>query len=766
MKDLKLYLTGDSSSPELYKPIIFRIADAQDEQVLRELFENGQISFVQDEIYGQLQELIKSKNPSVKIKPNEYPALIATFLAGRDMGDYGVWVYYPWSKRLVHLLDEEDFIEVRTNRNQYKITRQEQHELRKKKIGIIGLSVGQSIALTMAMERIFGELRLADFDTAELSNLNRIRTGVQNLGLNKTIIVAREIAEIDPFLKVSIFSDGLTETNMDQFFTGNGKLDLLVEVCDGLDIKILSRYKARELQIPVIMDTNDKGMLDVERFDLEPNRDILHGLANGLDPQNIKDLSNEDKIPYILKMIGAETISTRLKASMLEVEQSINTWPQLASSVTLGGALTTDVSRRLLLNQFQASGRYYVDMEQLVKDEDTEVTNTIPDNYIGPPELTTEEMLGILDSFAPTGQSVDLPEDIINQIVQAGIMAPSGGNTQPWKFVYNKQGIFIFHDEHYSYSLLDFAHLGSYVSIGAVIENIRIKASALGFGINYTYFPVGDNRKLVAHVAFNRSAELFYAQLEPGLNLRVTNRDLTTREVLSQDYYDKLISSIKSIDGAALQIIDDETLMSKLGRILGRAEVLRILHPRGHYDTFNQELRWTPEEITGKRDGMDVNSLGASNSELAGFRVAADRSAISFLRQQKGGNAFSKMINKAVAHSSALGIITMPGFSETAFLEGGQAVERIWTEANIAGVSFQPISPIVFMMAMLNHDPEQMPEDYRFKVAELQNDFYQLLPELASRQLIFIFRLSKGGKPKVRSLRRPTHSLFINADKV
>ncbi len=64
---------------------------------------------------------------------------------------------------------------------------------------------------------------------------------------------------------------------MDDFFTGNGKLDLLVEESDGFDIKILSRYKARDLKIPVIMEASDRCMVDVERFDLEPNRSILHG---------------------------------------------------------------------------------------------------------------------------------------------------------------------------------------------------------------------------------------------------------------------------------------------------------------------------------------------------------------------------------------------------------------------------------------------------------------------------------------------------------
>ncbi|HZX57453.1 MAG TPA: Rv1355c family protein [Mucilaginibacter sp.] len=366
MNNISGLLANFKNATSAYKPVILRLDNPADQKTFKGLFDDEKITSVCDEIYGQLQELIKSQTPSIKIKPDEYPELINKHLAGKDIHEYGVWVYYPWNQRLVHLLDEEEFAEVRTNRNRNKITREEQNTLKTKKIGIVGLSVGQSIALTIAMERTCGELRLADFDTAELSNLNRIRTGVHNLGLNKTIIAAREISEMDPFLNVKIFNDGLNDNNMNDFFLEGGKLDLFIEVCDGLDVKIISRYKAREFQVPVIMDTNDRGMLDVERFDLEPQRAVLHGLADGLNPDNIKNLTNEEKIPYILKMIGADTISARLKASMLEVNKSINTWPQLASSVTLGGAVTTDVCRRILLDQFHDSGRYYVDLDEII----------------------------------------------------------------------------------------------------------------------------------------------------------------------------------------------------------------------------------------------------------------------------------------------------------------------------------------------------------------------------------------------------------------
>jgi hypothetical protein len=762
---MSLSIHNLNSNPEnnlVHEPVFYRLTHEYEKLHLNNLLASGEVLFVHNEITGQLQELIKSLNPAVRIKADEYPALIAAHLKGVDLNDYGVWVYYPWSRRLVHILDEVEFVEVRTNRNQLKITRQERHLLQSKKIGIVGLSVGQSIALTIAMERICGELRLADFDTAELSNLNRLRTGLHNMGVNKTIIAAREIAEIDPFIKIKLFHSGLNKENMDEFFTGTGNLDLFIEVCDGMDIKIESRFKARELQIPVVMDTNDRGMLDVERFDLEPNRPILHGLADGLDPNNIKDLTNEQKIPYVLKMVGAETISTRMKASMMEVETSINTWPQLASSVVLGGALTTDVCRRILLDQYHESGRYYIDLDELVKDEQSSLIEKIPDSYLAPPQLSKATMLDMAASFEPKITGTDVPETAINEIVKAGIAAPSGGNVQPWKFVYNSKGLFIFHDVHFSHSLLDFNNLGSYLAIGAVIENISIKASVLGYQAIADIFPTAGDVKLVAHMAFKPSgAVLTNQRLEKGISKRVTNRDQSERQPLPKEFYEDLSKSISQYNGAELDIIDDQDTMIQLGNLLATTEMLRILHPRGHYDTFTNELRWTLEEVNQSGDGLDVNSLGASTAELAALKIAADSKAVSFLLQEHRGQAFTKMVNKSVSVSSALGIITMPNYSEIDFLLGGRAVERVWIEANIAGVSFQPISQMVFMLARLKYgNGLDMDNYYQQEFSKMQYKFDNILPQLKGKQPVFIFRLSKGGEPRVRSLRRSLESSF------
>jgi hypothetical protein len=367
IKDFNKVIADVKVSESVFEPILLRLNSPDDKTCFDELVSANKIRQINDRIYDQLKELIKSRNPSFQLNASEYADRIHALLNGTEIEVYGAWVYYPWNGILVHILDEDEFIELRTTRNREKITWEEQQVLKSKKIGIVGLSVGQSIALTLAMERTCGELRLADFDTLDLSNLNRLRTGIQNIGIKKTIIAAREIAEIDPFLTVKIYNDGLTEANMDSFFDDGDKLDLLVEVCDSLKVKITSRLRARELQIPVVMDTNDRGMLDIERFDIEPGRNLFHGLIEEfMDDKGLVVIDHSNSHLLLKALVSFDSLSERMKFSMTQINKTITSWPQLASSVVLGGAITTDITRRILLGHHEKSGRYYVDLDQLI----------------------------------------------------------------------------------------------------------------------------------------------------------------------------------------------------------------------------------------------------------------------------------------------------------------------------------------------------------------------------------------------------------------
>ncbi len=135
------------------------------------------------------------------------------------------------------------------------------------------------------------------------------------MGVNKAVVCARRIAELDPYLPVLVTQDGLTPDTVDGFLDG---LDVLVEECDSLDAKVLVRAAARARGIPVLMATSSGGLLDVERFDTDRDRPLLHGLLGDLaemDADALAGLSAKEKVPRVLRIIDASGLPARMAAS-------------------------------------------------------------------------------------------------------------------------------------------------------------------------------------------------------------------------------------------------------------------------------------------------------------------------------------------------------------------------------------------------------------------------------------------------------------------
>src|SRR4051795_8535303 len=274
----------------------------------------------------------------------------------------GVWFYYPWRHTLVHVLPQALHRELRFDRNRYAITTQEQERVASLRIAVAGLSVGRAVVTTLVHEGVGGELRLADFDVLEVSNLNRITGGVADVGISKVVLAAREVAEVDPYVDVKLFPRGVEPETIGEFLDG---VDVVVDEWAGLEIKVLLREHARAAGKPVVMATSHRGMLDVERFDLTPQRPVFHGLLGDVSAASLADLTTKQKVPYVIRILDPASLTDRAAASMIEVKESVSTWPQLASDVALGGAMVTNAVRRIALGQLSLSGRFHCDLDEL-----------------------------------------------------------------------------------------------------------------------------------------------------------------------------------------------------------------------------------------------------------------------------------------------------------------------------------------------------------------------------------------------------------------
>ncbi|WP_306642136.1 ThiF family adenylyltransferase [Sanyastnella coralliicola] len=344
-----------------------RFSSAQIADGTWEAFVEEKEATIIDTIEDQVAELVQMRRPSYAWKENEVTLAVRARL-GENPEQYGVWVYYPWRNAMVHLLDEAEYREVRTNRNMHKVSATEQGVLAKKRIAIAGMSVGSGIALTLALERIGGELIIADYDNLELSNMNRLRTSVVNLSLPKATIVAREIAELDPYIKVTVFEEGVTHDNIDEFLGGDTPIDLLLEECDSFIMKLKLRWEARKKGIPVVMDTSDRGLIDVERFDLDDSMELFHGRFSDEEIEQV--LETEEWNPeWLFRMITQDELSERMKFSMSELNKTISRWPQLGSEVIMGAGVAAQLSRMILLGDNQITGRKFVDVSGFFLDK-------------------------------------------------------------------------------------------------------------------------------------------------------------------------------------------------------------------------------------------------------------------------------------------------------------------------------------------------------------------------------------------------------------
>lgn len=265
------------------------------------------------------------------------------------------WVYYPWRNVAICLPQEDIYFALRTARNRDVITQEEQDAFRSAMFGIAGLSVGSAVLELIVATGGPKKVRIADPDTLEITNLNRIRGTLLDVGLNKTLIASRRVWEMDPFAHIDAYSDGISGPSIDEFLSG---LTLVIDEMDTIPLKFAIRERARDMRIPVIMgtDNGDGAIIDVERFDTEPGRPIFHGRV---DPGvNTEPKTKAEFSALAAQIIDPSLFTIRQADSVRRVGSGLPGVPQLATAVATTAAGVAYAARMIATKQDLPSGRY------------------------------------------------------------------------------------------------------------------------------------------------------------------------------------------------------------------------------------------------------------------------------------------------------------------------------------------------------------------------------------------------------------------------
>jgi len=236
------------------------------------------------------------------------------------------------------------------------------------------MSVGSAGALALAISGISRRAKLVDGAVISGSNLNRILTGVSSVGKPKATVIGQQIFEMNPYSEIAYY-DKVTKENVADIFDSNWQVNVAVDEIDDIEMKVRIRYEARKRKIPVIMATElgDTIMLDIERFDLEPNRPLFHGMIPGIEDLLDKPLDNyREWTRHAMRIIDPANMTVKMQKSLLKIGTTVVTHPQLGSTVMMTGGVLTFAVKNIALGNPLKSGRHVISLErELLSDHKT-----------------------------------------------------------------------------------------------------------------------------------------------------------------------------------------------------------------------------------------------------------------------------------------------------------------------------------------------------------------------------------------------------------
>ena len=324
-----------------------------------------------DAFEAQLKELFVIKNPKYIGVPGNQAFTSESFdRFVKENSSNFCYVYFPWNGNLIKTIEKEAYLTLKTNRNQDLITATEQQNLSDLTVAILGLSVGSNIAITLTQAGISNKILLADFDTLDTTNLNRILAGVHQIGQRKIEIISQKIYEDNPFAEIIPLSEGVTTKNIVPYLEKK-ELFCVIDEIDDIGLKISLRLLAYRHKIPVLMitDNGDGIVAHVERYDLGHNK-IFGKPLDEWRGAKLKDLSKEEAGGIIINNIvgGPQNVDKKMMASVKRVlNKELVSWTQLGSAALLGGVVATYYVKQIALGNIkQKDIRVFVDPTKFV----------------------------------------------------------------------------------------------------------------------------------------------------------------------------------------------------------------------------------------------------------------------------------------------------------------------------------------------------------------------------------------------------------------
>ena len=349
---------------------------------------------------------------------------------------------------------------------------------------------------------------------------------------------------------------------------------------------------------------------------------------------------------------------------------------------------------------------------------------------------------------------------VMEKILDLARWAPSGDNTQPWRFeIVDELNVVVHGFDTRDHCVYDLEGRASQISLGALLETMSIAASAHGLGMKVHRHPEFTETTPTFEVQFVADASRQADPLIPSITQRsVQRRPMSSRSLTPQEK-----KTLEESVGSDYRILWLEGLRDRFraAKLMFNNAKLRLTMPeayRVHREIIQWDARFSEDRVPDQALGIDpvtgrlmrfvMGSWGRVeffNTYLAG--TWAPRIQMDFIP------------GLACAAHFVINAQRKPTTVDD-FVAAGRAVQRFWLTATQLGLFQQPeMTPLIFGSYVRNAIPFTTVVKLQKEARELEGATKSVVGPDVDRA-VWMGRVGAGSAPTARSTRRSLEQLM------
>jgi nitroreductase len=355
-----------------------------------------------------------------------------------------------------------------------------------------------------------------------------------------------------------------------------------------------------------------------------------------------------------------------------------------------------------------------------------------------------------------------LSKATILRIVDRARWAPSGDNTQPWRFqiISDDQVVVHGHDTR-DEILYDFDGHASHMAHGALLETMRIAASAEGVAMVWRAKADGDCRNIEYCVQFAEAPELAADPLHPYIETRTVQRRLMRTTSLSVEQRQALLEA----PGGAftVQLFESLSDRKKIAGLLWDNAYIRLTCPEAfpvHQSIIEWGVRFSKDRIPEEAVGVDPLT-----AKLMRWVMHSWQRVEFFNRYLLGTIAPRIQLDYIPGLLCAAHLLIRPKIAPKClddWVNLGMAMQRVWLTATSLGLHLQPeMTPVIFRWYARDIRNFTAKKSLNQMALALARRFEEIAESGDSEPFGFFCRVGISKQPLSRSLRLELAELLI-----